>query len=98
MSGEGVLSNSARPRLADADTISRVAEILAMTLSHSALGSRDFEDPELELVADLKADELDLTAIAMDIEERFSLELPDETLFRLRTIGDLHRFVAGGTF
>lgn len=97
MSGEGVLSNSARPQLADPHTVARVAEIIAMTLGRRT-DAANFEDPDLELVADLKADDLDLTSIAMDVEEQFSMELPDETLFRLRTIGDLQRFVTGGTF
>lgn len=95
MSGEGLLSNAARPMLADPMTIGRIGDVIAMTLRRNANG-HDFEDPSLELRADLRADDIDMVSIAVDVEEHFGLDLSDAVLERIRTIGDLHRFVAGG--
>jgi len=92
MSGEGVLSNSARPQPADPQLAGAIAHIVSMTLRRHD-PSCDFEDPQLDLVTDLKADELDLVAIAMDMEMVFGIDLPDAALAHIATIGDLHRFV-----
>jgi acyl carrier protein len=43
---------------------------------------------------DLEADSLDLVELAMALEEELSLEIPDEELEGIRTIGDAVEFVA----
>jgi acyl carrier protein len=49
---------------------------------------------ETRLVEDLEADSLDLVELAMALEEELSLEIPDEDLEGIRTVGDAVEFVA----
>jgi acyl carrier protein len=46
------------------------------------------------LEEDLEADSLDLVELAMALEEELSLEIPDEELEGIRTVGDAVDFVA----
>ncbi|HXJ36490.1 MAG TPA: acyl carrier protein [Candidatus Eisenbacteria bacterium] len=45
--------------------------------------------PEVSLVHDLAVDSLDLTEIAVEAEQRFDVSLPEATMDRVRTYGDL---------
>ena len=45
------------------------------------------------LVDDLKADSLDIAALMLDLEEQYGIEIPDEELANLRTVGDVVEFV-----
>lgn len=45
-------------------------------------------DEETTLVEDLGADSLDIMRIIINIEERFSLKLPDGTVNKLNTLRD----------
>jgi acyl carrier protein len=49
---------------------------------------------ETRLEEDLEADSLDLVELAMSLEEELSLEIPDEDLEGIRTVGDAVDFVA----
>ena len=49
---------------------------------------------ETKLEEDLEADSLDLVELAMALEEELSLEIPDEDLEGIRTVGDAVEFVA----
>jgi acyl carrier protein len=49
---------------------------------------------ETRLEEDLEADSLDLVELAMALEEELSLEIPDEDLEGIRTVGDAVEFVA----
>lgn len=51
-------------------------------------------DPETitadsRLVDDLKADSLDIVELIMDLEQEFDVEIPDEELPNVHTIGDI---------
>ena len=43
---------------------------------------------EADLVGDLDLDSLDTMELTLGMEERFSIEIPDEELERLRTVQD----------
>lgn len=43
---------------------------------------------------DLQADSLDVVQISMKIEEEFNMEIPDEELSTIKTVGDAVDFVA----
>lgn len=45
-------------------------------------------DEDTKLVDDLDADSLDLVELAMAIEDELKLEIPDELLEGIRTVGD----------
>lgn len=40
-------------------------------------------------VEDLKADSLDLVELVMDLEERYGVEIPDEQLAEVKTVGQI---------
>lgn len=50
-------------------------------------------DRNKSFVEDLNADSLDITELVMTIEERFSVEIPQEQAELMRTVGDLVDFV-----
>ena len=45
--------------------------------------------PEARLEEDLGADSLDIVEIAMALDEQFHISIPDETIERVSTVGDL---------
>jgi len=49
----------------------------------------DIVTPEKRLEEDLKADSLDVVALVMDLEQEFSIEIPDEALVEIKTVGDI---------
>lgn len=44
---------------------------------------------ESSLLDDLKADSLDIVELIMDLEAEFDIEIPDEDLEKVRTVGDI---------
>ncbi len=49
---------------------------------------------ETRLEEDLEADSLDLVELVMALEEELGLEIPDEELEGIRTVGDAVEFIA----
>lgn len=45
--------------------------------------------PETRFVEDLKADSLDLVELVMDLEDRYGVEIPDEQLAEVKTVGQI---------
>lgn len=45
--------------------------------------------PETLFVEDLKADSLDLVELVMDLEDRYGVEIPDEQLAEVKTVGQI---------
>lgn len=67
----------------------RVKDIIA-----DAMGSRlrvDIEDihEDTEFIADLHSDSVDIATIICDIEEEFNIEIDDEQLEGIKTVGDV---------
>ena len=48
---------------------------------------------ETRFVEDLKADSLDLVELVMDLEDRYGVEIPDEQLAEVRTVGQIIEIV-----
>lgn len=48
---------------------------------------------EASISGDLGADSLDLVDLSMSIEEEFNLEVPDDVLDHVRTVGDIVKFI-----
>ena len=44
---------------------------------------------ETRFVEDLKADSLDLVELVMDLEEKYGVEIPDEQLAEVKTVGQI---------
>ncbi|MBR5442702.1 MAG: acyl carrier protein, partial [Clostridia bacterium] len=50
--------------------------------------------PELTLYGDLEFDEIEIYDLVMSVEDDFGIELPDEALEDMKTVGDLVSYVA----
>ena len=48
---------------------------------------------DASISGDLGADRLDLVDLSMSIEEEFNLEVPDDVLDHIRTVGDIVKFI-----
>ena len=73
----------------EADVLGEIRKIAA-----AQLGLTRHINPEDDLLADLDLDSVDLISLAIGIEERFNIALPDRGSSSLRTIGDLCRVIA----
>lgn len=49
--------------------------------------------PETRFVEDLKADSLDLVELVMDLEDRYGVEIPDEQLAEVKTVGQIMELI-----
>jgi acyl carrier protein len=67
----------------------KVREIIARQLDVDA----DSITMESKLVDDLKADSLDVVELIMDLEQEFDIEIPDEELPKVRTVGDIVEYL-----
>lgn len=45
------------------------------------------------IMEELGADSLDLVDLAMSIEDEFNIEIPDEDIDKIETVGDLVRYI-----
>ncbi|MBO4583557.1 MAG: acyl carrier protein [Clostridia bacterium] len=45
------------------------------------------------IIEDLGADSLDIVDLVMTIEEEFGVEVPDEEIENIRTVGDVVKFI-----
>ena len=48
---------------------------------------------ETRFIEDLKADSLDLVELVMDLEDRYGVEIPDEQLAEVKTVGQIIEIV-----
>jgi len=48
---------------------------------------------DASILGDLGADSLDVVELVMTLEDAFDIEVPDEAVEEMRTIGDVQRFV-----
>ena len=70
-------------------TFERVQKIICEQLAiDSHLVTED-----ASISGDLGADSLDLVDLSMSIEEEFNLEVPDDVLDHVRTVGDIVKFI-----
>lgn len=67
------------------DILERTIELISVALEIP----QEKLSAETDIANDLDADSLDLVELAMNIEDEFEIELDDEVVPTLRTIGDL---------
>lgn len=49
--------------------------------------------PEASIVDDLGADSLDVVDLVMSLEEEFDIEIPDEDVENMKTVGDIVKYI-----
>lgn len=49
--------------------------------------------PETRLIEDLKADSLEVVEMIMELEDKFSIRIPDEDLEKLQTIKNIVDYI-----
>jgi acyl carrier protein len=54
---------------------------------------KDSLSPEANLLDDLGADSLDVVELVMALEEEFSIEVPDDDVENIRTVGDIVQYI-----
>lgn len=67
----------------------KVREILCEQLDYD----EEMITMESSIVDDLGADSLDVVDLIMQLEEEFELEIPDEEIENIKTVGDLVKYV-----
>ena len=67
----------------------KLKEILALQLD------ADAEDMTMDtkIIDDLGADSLDVVEMLMSVEDEFDVEIPDEKIEELKTIGDVVEYI-----
>ena len=51
--------------------------------------------PASSFIEDLGADSLDIVELVMTMEEEFDLDIPDEDAEKMKTVGDVIKYIAG---
>ena len=49
--------------------------------------------PDSDIMSDFEADSLDIVDMVMTLEDEFGIEVPDDAIESLRTVGDVVNFV-----
>ena len=69
--------------------LERLKEIVAEQLEIDA----ETITPETRLNEDLNADSLDVVEMLMSLEDEFGVDIPDEEIEKMKTIGDVVEFI-----
>ena len=70
-----------------------VLEKVKMILSSQFDVEEDSITPETNIADDLGADSLDVVDMLMSLEYEFDVEIPDEEIERIRTVGELVAYI-----
>ena len=68
-------------------------EKVKMILSSQFDVEEDSITPETNIADDLGADSLDVVDMLMSLEDEFDVEIPDEEIERIRTVGELVAYI-----
>ncbi len=70
-------------------TLDTVKKMIAEQLRADA----DTITEETRLVEDLKADSANIMVMIMDLEDKFGITVEDDQIMKLRTVGDVVRYI-----
>lgn len=70
-----------------------VLEKVKMILSNQFEVEQDTITPETNIQEDLGADSLDVVDMLMSLEDEFDVEIPDEKIETLRTVGEVVAYI-----
>ena len=69
--------------------LEKLIDLLAKQLD----ADRDSITEETDILDDLGADSLDVVDLVMTLEDEFDMEIPDEDVEGIRTVGDLVKYL-----
>ena len=72
-------------------TLDTVKEMIASQLRVDAAGITE----ESRLVEDLKADSANIMVMIMDLEDHFGITVEDDQIMKLKTVGDVVKYIDG---
>lgn len=67
-------------------------DVKAIIVEQLGVDSNDVHE-EASFIEDLNADSLDLTELIMTLEEKFSFEISEEEVEKLKTVGDVINYI-----
>ena len=70
-----------------------VIEKVKMILSSQFDVEEESITPDTNIADDLGADSLDVVDMLMSLEDEFDVEIPDEEIERIRTVGELVAYI-----
>ena len=70
-------------------TFEKIAELIAAQLGID----KDSITEDSRLLEDLKADSLDIVEMLMTIEDKYGINVPDEDVSSLKTVGDVAKYI-----
>ncbi len=70
-----------------------VFEKIRAILANQLDADEDAITMETDIAADLGADSLDVVELIMSIEDEFEIEIPDENIEDIKTVGDVVNFI-----
>jgi acyl carrier protein len=70
-----------------------VLEKVKSILSEQFDAEEDTITPETNIQDDLGADSLDVVDLLMSIEDEFDIEIPDDQVENLKTVGELVKYI-----
>ena len=70
-----------------------VLEKVKMILSNQFDVEEDAITPETNIADDLGADSLDVVDLLMSIEDEFEIEIPDDEIENIKTVGALVKYI-----
>lgn len=74
-----------------------VLEKIKVILAEQFDVEEDSLNNDTDLQDDLGADSLDVVDLLMSIEDEFEVEIPDEEIENIRTVGDLVSYIEANT-
>lgn len=74
--------------------IDEIHESLGAILEEIAGVDPKTVEPDKKFVDDLDVDSLSMVEVALSVEERFGVRIPDEELSRLETVADAANYIA----
>lgn len=68
-------------------------KVRAIIVDQLGIDDEDKITMEASIVDDLGADSLDVVDLIMSLEEEFDVEIPDEDVENMKTVGDIVKYV-----
>ena len=70
-----------------------IFETVRELLAHQLEVDPESIGPDTDIFDDLGADSLDVVDMLMSLEDEFDVEIPDEEIERIRTVGELVAYI-----